>query len=95
MKIFLAFAFAALLASSANAQTPTSKTGIPASHVPYMGAIQLPASTVAQLPVCDAQHIGVLRTVTDATTPTFNATAVGGGAVRVPVHCNGTNWTTP
>jgi hypothetical protein len=94
MRIFLALALA-LFATAANAQTPTSKTGIPASHVPYSGAVQLPFSTVAQLPVCDAQHIGVLRTVTDATAPTFNATVAGGGAVRVLVLCNGTVWATP
>lgn len=94
MRIFLVLAFAVLMAHSA-ASAQTSKTGIPSSHIPNIGAIQLPFSTVAQLPVCDAQHIGVLRTVTDAAAPTFNATVAGGGAVRVLVLCNGTVWATP
>jgi len=30
--------------------------------------------------------------VTDALAPTYNATVVGGGAIRIPVFYNGTNW---
>jgi hypothetical protein len=30
--------------------------------------------------------------VTDALTPVALATVAGGGAVKVPVICNGTNW---
>lgn len=86
----LLFASAAM---AANAQT--SKYGVPSSHVPYAGAIQLPSSTVAQLPACDTYNLGIMRVVVDATTPTFNANAVGGGAVKALVMCNGTNWVTP
>jgi len=30
--------------------------------------------------------------VTDAASPSYLATVVGGGTVHVPVYCNGTNW---
>ena len=46
--------------------------------------------TVATLP---AGKKGASAVVTDATSPTFNATVVGGGAVCVPVFYNGSNWT--
>ena len=35
---------------------------------------------------------GARAFATDATTPTFGATVVGGGAVKVPVYSDGTNW---
>ena len=56
-----------------------------------LGAI-LPSSTVAQLPTCNAARKGMLRYVTDATTPTYNAALTGGSNVIVPVHCNGSAW---
>jgi hypothetical protein len=46
--------------------------------------------TVATLPMNVVK--GAQATVTDATTPTFNATVVGGGAVCVPVFYNGSAW---
>ena len=45
--------------------------------------------TVATLP---AGTVGMRAYVTDATTPTYNAALVGGGAVVVPVFHNGTAW---
>jgi len=30
--------------------------------------------------------------VSDATTPTYNGALTGGGAVYVPVFCNGSAW---
>lgn len=97
MRAFIsAFVSVLLFASSVHAAgAQTSKYGAPSSHVPYIGAVQLPQSTVAQLPACDSFNFGIMRTVTDATTPTFNATAVGGGAVKALVMCNGTTWVTP
>jgi hypothetical protein len=74
------------------AAAQTSKIGAPSSHVPYNGAILLPSSTVAGLPACDSYNFGILRAVTDATAPAYNATLVGGGAVKVLAFCNGTNW---
>jgi hypothetical protein len=35
---------------------------------------------------------GARAFATDASAPTFGATVVGGGAVRVPVYSDGTNW---
>lgn len=55
---------------------------------------QLTAATVATLPTCNANTKGIASYyVTDATTPTYNATLTGGGAVIVRVFCNGTAWT--
>lgn len=45
--------------------------------------------TVATLP---AGVVGQRAYVTDATTPTYNAALVGGGAVVVPVFRNATVW---
>ncbi len=47
--------------------------------------------TVATLP---AGITGATAYVTDALTPSYLGTAVGGGAVTVPVFYNGTNWIT-
>jgi hypothetical protein len=52
-----------------------------------------PVATSA-LPTCNAGAAGLSAVVNDATVPTYNATLTGGGAVTVPVLCNGTNWTT-
>lgn len=46
--------------------------------------------TVATLPT--AGTAGRLAAVTDANAPSFGATVVGGGAVKIPVYDNGTNW---
>jgi len=35
---------------------------------------------------------GTRSFVTDALAPTFGATVVGAGAVKVPVYSDGTNW---
>jgi len=83
---------AALLFMSDAVLAQTSKYGIPTSHVPYNGAIQLPSSTVAQLPLCDSYNLGILRAVTDASSPTYNGTLSGGGTSKVLAFCNGTNW---
>lgn len=45
--------------------------------------------TVASLPT---GVVGMRVYVTDATTPTYGATVVGGGSVTVPVFFDGTNW---
>lgn len=34
----------------------------------------------------------VMAVVTDALTPTYNTTVVGGGAVRIPVFHDGISW---
>ena len=53
--------------------------------------IQLQGYTVAGLP---AGVEGDTAYVTDALTPTYGAAVVGGGAVKIPVFYDGTNWIT-
>lgn len=89
-KIVIVAAALALFAIENAAGAQTSKYGIPATN--GSGAVQLPTSTVAQLPTCDVSHVGVVRVVTDATTPTYNGALVGGGAVVVSVLCTGSAW---
>lgn len=59
---------------------------------PVNGPILPATTTVAALPTCNAAIKGALRTVSDATTPTYNGTLTGSGAVVVPVFCNGSAW---
>lgn len=49
--------------------------------------------TVATLPACAAGRKYQMAAVSDANAPTYNATIAGGGAVAVPVMCDGTTWT--
>jgi len=51
-----------------------------------------PVYLVADLPSAVDSGVGARSFVTDATGPTFGATVVGGGAVKVPVYSDGTNW---
>jgi hypothetical protein len=48
--------------------------------------------TVATLPSASVSGSGARAFVSNALTPTFGATVVGGGAVAVPVYSDGTNW---
>jgi hypothetical protein len=51
------------------------------------------AVTVASLPACGSTvPAGTMLVVSDATSPTYNATVAGSGAVTIPVLCDGTNW---
>lgn len=57
------------------------------------GVTQLRDYTVGTLPTCNAGSSGELAYVTDATSPTYNATITGGGTIPALALCNGTNWT--
>ena len=57
------------------------------------GVVQLPSFTVATLPTCSTTYKGGMAYVTDAVAPTYNAALTGGGAVVIPVFCNGSSWT--
>ena len=71
----------------------TSASGSVVLTIDPVNGPLLPATvTVASLPACGATLKGALRTVSDATTPTYNGTLTGSGAVIVPVFCNGTAW---
>jgi hypothetical protein len=58
----------------------------------FKGGLELPVSTIATLPACNAASQGQVRVVTDATTPAYNGALTGGGAVIVLALCNGTAW---
>jgi hypothetical protein len=61
--------------------------------VEFGGATRPVVTVVASLPTCNFSRRGYTYTVSDATAPAYNATVAGGGAVVVPVVCNGANWT--
>lgn len=48
--------------------------------------------TVATLPSASSSGQGARAFVTNALSPTFGSTVVGGGAVATPVYSDGTNW---
>jgi hypothetical protein len=48
--------------------------------------------TVATLPSAVTSGVGARSFVTDALAPTFGATVVGVGTVKVPVYSDGANW---
>jgi hypothetical protein len=48
--------------------------------------------TVATLPSAVTSGAGARSFVTDALAPTFGATVVGAGAVKVPVYSDGVDW---
>jgi hypothetical protein len=63
-------------------------TGLYVSGVP----VNIPATTVGALPSAATSGAGARSFVTDATATTFLSTAAGGGANKVPVVSDGTNW---
>jgi hypothetical protein len=48
--------------------------------------------TVETLPACNSGTANQLWAVTDATSPTWHSTLVGGGSVYSGALCNGLNW---
>jgi hypothetical protein len=48
--------------------------------------------TVATLPSPTTINAGVRAFVSDATATTFNSIVAGGGANKLPIFCDGTNW---
>lgn len=62
-------------------------TGSARLYVPVTGA-----TTVAGLPAAATAGAGARAFVTDASATTFLSTAAGGGANKVPVVSDGTNW---
>lgn len=68
----------------------SADTTITASNVISTATVRLKGYTVATLPT---GVVGDLAYVTDALTPAFGVTIVGGGAVVTPVFYDGTTWT--
>jgi hypothetical protein len=48
--------------------------------------------TVANLPSAVTSGVGARAFVTDSSVSTFGTTVAGGGATKVPVYSDGTNW---
>ena len=48
--------------------------------------------TVAKLPSAATAGVGSRAFVTDSSVSTFGTTVAGGGATKVPVYSDGTNW---
>lgn len=64
------------------------------ASVTHLG--QTPKATVTNLPSCNATSDGQPYLVTDALTPVLGGIVVGGGALKVSVHCySGTGWVIP
>ena len=76
---------------------PPQATIVPnTTPVPSLG-ILVPTTpdgtaTVGGLPTCTAGTIGNVLYVTDASSPTYNATLAGGGTSFALAVCNGTAW---
>jgi hypothetical protein len=55
--------------------------------------IMLASYTVSGLPSCTSGLAGSVAYVTDASSPTYNATLTGGSSTKTLAMCNGSNWT--
>lgn len=66
----------------------TARTGYP---VQAISPLELPAYVVASLPAAASYQYSRVF-VSDATATTFNSIVAGGGANKVPVWSDGTNW---
>lgn len=55
-------------------------------------SMMMQSSTVGNLPTCNASLQGQIMLVTDGLLPTFLVAVAAGGAVKVPVVCNGAGW---
>lgn len=71
---------------------PGSSTNGTAGSVVVNGNMKTTGVALSALPTAAAAGVGSRRFITDATAPTFGSTAVGGGAVPVPVYSDGANW---
>jgi Pectate lyase superfamily protein len=62
------------------------------SFTGVVSELDIPNGLVSALPTADAKYKGLRALVTDATSTTFNGTAVGTGSFTVPVWCDGAAW---
>ncbi len=75
---------------------PGSGTITIANNLTVAGVAQLASYTVSSLATavpCSSTTAGALAYVTDASSPSWNATLSGGGSTHTLAMCNGTNWT--
>ena len=54
--------------------------------------VQTSVRTIASLPACNAGTEGMRAAISDALSPSPNATLAGGGTVHTGAYCNGTVW---
>lgn len=82
---------APVLATSPTLITPVlgAATG---TSLQLITSLKLGATTIGALPTCDAGAEGTRYGVTDALLPAALAAVAAGGAIHVPVYCNGTTW---
>jgi len=78
-------------------KTNSTFTGTSLNAIDYfqrlnLDTINFTVYTVATLPSAVTSGAGTRAFVSDALLPTFGSTVVGGGAVKVPVYSDGTNW---
>lgn len=83
---------ASALQPSTDASVSLGTTSLRLINAFFSGYVRLGSTTVAALPVAATAGAGARIFVTDALAPTFGATVVGGGAVFIPVHCDGSAW---
>lgn len=62
---------------------------------PPSSAVSMKMTPVAfsTLPACSSGNEGMIQSISDSTTATYNATITGGGTNHLIAYCNGTNWT--
>lgn len=72
--------------------TGTAQNSLVTSLTIKNGVPIRPSFTVANLPAAATAGAGAMAWVTDATATTFLSTVAGGGANKVPVSSDGTNW---
>lgn len=72
---------------------PVTRMEISNTAVALSVPVVLPSYEVSTLPLCNSILKGGMAYVTDAVAPTYNGSLNGGGAVVIPVFCNGTRWT--
>jgi len=75
------------------ANTPSTSVSTVAGTLTAAAGIVVPNTVVGSLPTCNAGAKGQMWGVTDASSPTYNATLTGGSSTYALAVCNGTNWT--
>lgn len=71
---------------------PNFTAGVTGTTAVFSGYVKSLSTVVASLPSAATAGSGARAFVTDATTTTFMSTVAGGGANKVPVVSDGTNW---
>jgi hypothetical protein len=68
-------------------------TLLPTGDIQLTAGVIMEHTTVATLPICNTALKGDLRYVTDASSPTYGGSLVGGGSTSALALCNGSSWT--